>query len=150
MKPILRWTSLALFALLGAFFVWFGWVYATVEDFLWFHSPAVPEAARNDVRPIYFALMNLIGGSSAGLGLLGLWVTAAFLRRGDPKTALGLAVAYALPLVMAAVTAEELAKTGAPTSWHIMGALLAAAAIAVLTHVGSCLGASTAPAGSNV
>lgn len=149
MKPILRWTSLALFALLGAFFIWFGWVYATVEDFLWFHAPAVPEAARNAVRPIYFALMNLIGGLSAGLGILGLWVTAALLRRGDPKTALGLAVAYAVPLLMAAVTAEELARTGAPTSWHIMGGLLAVAAFALFAHVGSCAKASAAPASSS-
>jgi hypothetical protein len=139
MKVILRWTSLVLYALLGAFLLWFGWVYATAENLLWFHAAAVPEAARDQVRPLYFALMNLIGGSSAGLGLLGLLVTLTSLRRGDPKIALGLAVAYAIPFAMAAVTAEDLAaETGAPTSWRIMGVLIAATAAALVTHLWSC------------
>jgi hypothetical protein len=136
-KKLLRWTSVVLFVLLSLFLLWFGWVYATVDNLLWFHAAAVPEAARDEVRPLYFALMNLIGGSSAGLGVLGLWVTAASLRQGDPKAALGLSIAYAIPFAMAAVTAEELAKTGAPTSWRIMGVLLAATALALMAHIGS-------------
>lgn len=141
MKMIMRGTSLVLYALLGAFLLWFGWVYATAENLLWFHAAAVPEAARGEVRPLYFALMNLIGGSSAGLGLLGLLVTLTSLRRGDPKIALGLAVAYAIPFAMAAVTAEDLAaETGAPTSWHIMGVLMGATAVALVAHLRSCLG----------
>jgi hypothetical protein len=37
---------------------------------------------------------------------------------------------------MAAITAEELADaTGAPTSWHIMGVLLAVTALAYGAHV---------------
>jgi hypothetical protein len=127
--------------MLGAFLLWFGWFYATVDDMLWFHAAAVPEAARGDVRPLYFALMNLIGGSAASLGLLGVTATIGLLRRGDVKAAVALAVAYAIPFVMAGFTAEELAAaTGAPTSWHIMGALTAATAVALITHVASCAG----------
>lgn len=139
MNTFLRWTSLVLFAALGAFLIWFGGVYATVDHLLWFHAAAVPEAARADVIPLYLALMNLIGGSSAGLGVLGLITTALFLRHGHPTAAFGVSLAYAIPFVAAAATAEELAAaTGAPTSWRIMGALLAATALALLTHVLSC------------
>lgn len=146
MKKILRWISLALFALLSIFLIWFGWVYATADNLLWFHAAAVPEAAREEVRPLYFALMTLIGGAAGGLGVLGLFVTLAFLRRGDPYAALGLSIAFAIPFVMAAVTAEKLANaTGAPTSWHIMGVLLAMTALALLAHAGSCKAASAAP-----
>ena len=137
MNRVLRGTSLVLFALPGAFLVWFGWVYATVQHLLRFHAAAVPEAARDAVRPLYLALMNLIGGASAGLGLLGLYVTVALLRQGDRRAAVALWIAYALPLVLAAVTAENLAAIGAPTSWHIMGVLLATTTLALAAHVAS-------------
>jgi hypothetical protein len=142
MKPFLKWTSLLLFASLSAFLIWFGWVYATVDNLLWFHAAAVPGTARDEIGPLYFALMNLIGGSSAGLGVLGLLVTFTLLRRGDPKAAVVLSIAYAIPFSMAAVTAEDLAKTGAPTSWHIMGILLAATTFGLLTHLWTCAGGS--------
>ena len=61
MSRILRWTSFVLFGLVSAFLIWFGITYATVTDILWFHAAAVPEAARDDVRALYFALMTLIG-----------------------------------------------------------------------------------------
>jgi hypothetical protein len=86
-------------------------------------------AVRHDVEPLYLALMKLIGGASAGLGLLGLYVTFVPLRAGARGAATALALTYAIPILMAAYVAETLAKlTGAPTSWHIMGVLLAIAA----------------------
>lgn len=135
MAKLLKWTSVILFTLLSAFLIWFGWLYASVDEPLWFHAAAVPEEAREAVRPLYFALMNLIGGSSLGLGALGLFFTVTSVRRGDRGAAVALSVAYAVPFVMAAVTAEELAKTGAPTSWRIMGVLLLATIIALLTSL---------------
>lgn len=140
MRIFLRVTSVVLFAALGAFLLWFGWVYATVENLLWFHAAAVPEVARSEVRPLYLALMSLIGGSSVGLGALGLFVTFTRLPRGDFKAALCLAIAYSIPFAMAAVTAEKLARTGAPTSWRIMGVLLAVTLIACLSHAASGFG----------
>ena len=141
MKPILRWTSIILFALLSAFLVWFGWLYASVEEPLWFHDAAVPDHAKEAIRPLYFALMNLVGGSSLGLGVLGLFVALTSLRQGVRGAGAVLAVAMAIPFVMAAITAEELAAaTDAPTSWHIMGVLLLVTLIAYLTHAGACSG----------
>jgi hypothetical protein len=148
MRKLLRLTSILLFTLLGAFLLWFGWVYATVENLLWFHAAAVPDSAKEAMRPLYLALMNLIGGSSIGLGVLGLYATFALLPRGDARAALALSVAYAIPFALAAATAEELAKTGAPTSWHIMGVLMAGTALALAAHVASCRGESR-PARSN-
>jgi hypothetical protein len=135
MRTFLRMTSVVLFALLGAFLLWFGWVYATVEDLLWFHAAAVPEDARSAVRPLYLALMNLVGGSSFGLGALGLFVTFTRLWRSDASAAFALSLAYATPFFMAAITAEKLAETGAPTSWRIMGVLLTATALALIAHL---------------
>jgi hypothetical protein len=118
--------SVVLFAALGLFYVVFGAIYASVEDLLWFHAAAVPDHAREAVRPIYFALMKLVGGATIALGFLGLWVTFSPLRRGVPFSAIAILIAYAIPLFMAAIVAEILAKaTGAPTSWHIMGGLMA-------------------------
>lgn len=132
----LNWTSIALFALLGLFLIAFGALYATVTDMLFFHAAAVPEAARHDVKPLYLALMKLIGGASVGLGLLGLYVTFGPLRAGARWAAGALAVTYAIPVLMAAYVAETLAKiTGAPTSWHIMGVLLAITALALIARV---------------
>ena len=138
MKTILRWTSIILFALLGAFFIWFGWLYASVEEPLWFHDAAVPDHAKEAVRPLYFALMNLVGGSSLALGLLGIFVTFTAVRQGAKGAGAALAIAFAVPFVMAAITAEELAAaTGSPTSWHIMGVLLLVTLIACAAHAGA-------------
>lgn len=132
---ILDWISVTLFALLGLFLVAFGALYAAVQDMLFFHAAAVPEAARHEVKPLYLALMKLIGGSSIGLGALGLYVTVGPLRAGRSGAATALTVTYAIPVLMAAYVAETLAKlTGAPTSWHIMGVLLAINAAAWLAH----------------
>ncbi|MGE0181010.1 MAG: hypothetical protein AB7F91_02015 [Parvularculaceae bacterium] len=135
MKKTLRGASLALFVLLGCFLVWFGWLYASVDKLLWFHAAALPEDARRAVEPLYFALMNLIGGASIGLGLLCLFVTATSVRNGSIAAATAVFVSISIPLVMAAVTAEMLARTGAPTSWRIMGGLLFVAALAYGFHI---------------
>lgn len=129
---------MTLFTLLGAFFIWFGWLYASVEEPLWFHDAAVPDYAKEAIRPLYFALMNLIGGASAALGMLGVFVTLTALRQGAKGAAAALAIAFAIPLVMAAITAEELAAaTGSPTSWHIMGVLLLVTLTAFAAHAGA-------------
>ncbi|MEE2689926.1 MAG: hypothetical protein VX640_00165 [Pseudomonadota bacterium] len=138
MRTALRWISITLFLLLSAFLIAFGVLYATVQNLLWFHAAAVPPAALEDVRPLYFALMKLIGGSSAALGLLGAYVALAPLRMGARFAATTLAFTYAIPFVMAAIVAESLAaQTGAPTSWHIMGVLLGVTAVAYLAHIAS-------------
>jgi hypothetical protein len=127
---------MVLFALLGLFLIAFGFLYASVSDMLFFHAAAVPEAARHAVKPLYLALMKLIGGASIGLGLLGLYVTFGPLRAGARGAAAALAVGYAIPVLMAAYVAETLAKlTGAPTSWHIMGVLLAIIGLALLARI---------------
>lgn len=125
MKRLLHAIGIALFAALSLFYVAFGVLYASVQDLLFFHAAAVPGHALEAVRPLYFALMKLIGGAAAALGILGGYVAAFPIRRGDGGAAIALATAYALPLAMAAVVAELLAAaTGSPTSWHIMGALM--------------------------
>jgi hypothetical protein len=132
----LRWTSIALFVLLGLFLIAFGGLYSSVSDMLFFHAAAVPEAARHDVKPLYLALMKLIGGASIGLGLLGLYVTFGPLRAGARGAATALALTYSIPVLMAAYVAETLARiAGAPTSWHIMGVLLALTALGYLTSM---------------
>jgi hypothetical protein len=126
MKSKLKLASVFLFLALSLFLISFGILYASVQDFLFFHAAAVPEHALEDVRPLYLALMTLIGGASAGLGLLGAYVTLVPIRRSVPFAATFLAIANAVAIIMAAITAEKLARaTGAPTSWHIMGALMA-------------------------
>lgn len=133
---LFRWIGVALFAALGLFLIAFGVLYASVQNLLWFHAAAVPQDALEAVRPLYFALMKLVGGASIGLGVLGLYVTFVPLRRGVPLAAPMLAVAYAVPVLMAAVVAEILAAaTGAPTSWRIMGILLAVDAAALLASL---------------
>jgi hypothetical protein len=144
-RPFLRGASLVLFGLLGLFLIAFGALYASVHDMLWFHAAAVPESARAEVRPLYFALMKLIGGSSAALGVLVLYVTWMPMRLGAKGAASALVVVLAIALGMAALTAEELAKiTGAPTSWHIMGMLMAIALVALAAHARSRAGAAVA------
>jgi len=132
MPSFLRVVGLALFAVLGVFFVAFGTLYASVNDMLWFHAAATPEASRAAVLPLYLALMDLIGSASIGLGLLSLYVVFGPIRRGSFAAAWALSLSFAAPLVGAGLVAERLAAvTGAPTSWHIMGALLALTAAAL-------------------
>ena len=135
MQAKLRLASVILFGLVSLFLIWFGFTYATVKDMLWFHAAAVPEAVRGQVRPLYFALMTLIGGSSAALGALGAYVIIGPLRSGARWAASALAIVFSFAFVMAAITAEKLSATGAPTSWHIMGVLLAVTGAGYLAHV---------------
>lgn len=121
-----RRTSFVLFTLVSLFLLWFGFVYATVQDMLWFHAAAVPEAVRPQVKPLYFALMHLIGGSSFALGLLGLYVLYGPVRKGVSGAATALTLVYLLPFAVAGFTAVELAqRTGAPTAWYNMAILSA-------------------------
>lgn len=138
MKSALRNSSIALFSLVALFLVWFGVTYLRAETMLWFHAAAVPKGAREDALPLYRALMNLIGGSSSGLGVLCLYLIWSPLRRGARWTgSLILAVLIGV-FTVAAITAEELhAETGAPTSWHIMGVLIALSVIAFAAHTAS-------------
>lgn len=135
MQTLLHRSSLALFGLVAVFFIWFGVTYASVSNMLWFHEATVPEAAREEVRPLYFALMNLIGGASIALGVVSLYVIALPLRRGMPGAASALVLVTVIAVGMAAVTAEKLAAaTGAPVSWHLMGIVLSVAALALALH----------------
>ena len=136
MKKALRLLGIVLFTALSLFLIAFGVLYAIVTNLLWFHAAAVPPSALDAVRPLYFALMKLIGGSSASLGILGLYVTCFPLRQGSATAATILAITYASAISMAAVVAEKLAATtGAPTSWHIMGVLLAMTAIGLVVSL---------------
>ena len=138
MQPALRGTSLVLFAAVSLFFIWFGVTYAGVKDMLWFHAAAIPETVRDQVKPLYFALMTLIGAASAALGVLGLYVVTVPLRAGVPGAAAILTITNTIAFAMAAVTAEKLAAaTGSPTSWTFMGIGLAITLAAFLAHVGS-------------
>lgn len=136
MRKIFRLAGIALFVALSCFMIAFGALYTSVHDLLWFHAAAVPKEALEAVRPLYFALMKLIGGAAGSLGALGAYTALTAIRRGDRNAAAALAAALAIPLVMAAYVAETLAaKTGSPTSWHIMGALLAVDAAALLSTI---------------
>ena len=138
MQPALRFTSIALFALVSLFFIWFGMTYAGVNDMLWFHAAAVPEAARDQVKPLYLALMTLIGAASGALGVMGLYIVAVPLRTGAPGAAAILVATNTIAFAMAAVTAEKLAAaTGSPTSWTLMGIGLAVTIAAFLAHATS-------------
>ncbi len=137
MKTVFRWLGLFLLAGVGLFLIWFGLLYANVMGLLWFHAAAIPEAVMEEIRPLYFALMRLIGGASVGLGVLGLYVTFGPVRMGNRLAVLALAGANIIVFGVAGYTAEKLAAdTGAPTSWTIMG-ILAGATIAgaLLTEV---------------
>lgn len=126
MQSVFRFAGMSLFAALGLFFIAFGVLYASVTDMLWFHAAAVHETVRADVLPLYLALMDLIGSASIGLGLLGIYAVFGPLRRGRAGAAYAVAFAFAIPILGAAIVAERLAAlTGAPTSLHIMGVLLA-------------------------
>lgn len=133
MNTMLRRASLAAFAALGAFLIAFGLIYARAQAMLPFHAAAVPAEMRAAVLPLYVALMALIGGSSAALGGLGLYLTFGPLRSGSKGAATALLGAYSIAFLTAAFVAERLARdAGAPTSWHIMGVLMAINALAYL------------------
>ncbi|OFX06242.1 MAG: hypothetical protein A3E78_15260 [Alphaproteobacteria bacterium RIFCSPHIGHO2_12_FULL_63_12] len=134
MRKFFRLAGVTLFVALSCFMVAFGALYTSVHDLLWFHAAAVPNEALEAVRPLYFALMKLIGGASGSLGALGAFVALTAVRRCDKGAAVALALAFAAPLVTAANVAETLAaETGSPTSWRIMGALLAVDVAALLS-----------------
>jgi ABC-type Fe3+ transport system permease subunit len=132
MKRLSHAIGIALFAALSLFYMAFGVFYASVQELLFFHAAAVPDHALEAVRPLYFALMKLVGGAAGALGLIGAFVTLTAIRRGEKATAIALFIAYAGPLIVAAYVAETLAaRTGSPTSWHIMGTLLSLNLIAL-------------------
>jgi hypothetical protein len=132
MKSLAKPVALALFTALGLFLIAFGILYASVSAMLPFHAAAVPADMREAVGPLYRALMTLIGGACIGLGGLGLWVTWVPLRKGQAGAALAVSAAYVTAILTAAFVAERLAdETGAPTSWHIMGGLIAVNALAL-------------------
>lgn len=144
MSRVFGTIGIFLFLALSVFLLLFGGLYASVRDLLFFHAAAVPPEALEAVRPLYFALMKLIGGASIALGFATAYMALFPLRSGMAGAATGLLVCHAIPLVMAALVAETLAaKTGAPTSWHIMGVLLAvdAAAFALTVLSRSARGA---------
>lgn len=132
MPTALRRASRVLFSLLSLFLILFGLLYASVGTWLPFHAAALPEAARAASLPLYLALMKLIGGASIALGGLCLALTFTLRHRFIAEM---LALAIAVPVLMAAYVAETLAATtGAPTSWHIMGVLLALDLVAWLSY----------------
>jgi hypothetical protein len=114
MQSKLKLASVILFMALSVFLMAFGTLYASVQDLLFFHAAAVPERALEDIRPLYFALMTLIGGASGGLGLLGAYATLVPLRRGVPFAATFLALANAIAIVMAAVAEVSGGQIGRP------------------------------------
>lgn len=136
MRRNLNIIGASLFLLLSLFMIAFGGLYASVNKLLWFHAAAVPQHALEAVRPLYFALMKLIGGASIALGVLGAFLTVERVRRGDRRAAAALFIVFAIPLAVAAYVAEELAAaTGSPTSWHVMGVLFAINAAALLASL---------------
>lgn len=135
MRNFMRIVSIGLFAALSLFLVIFGVFYATVDDMLFFHAAAVPEEMRTGVLPLYLALMKLVGGASAALGALCLYVTFGSLRNRSAFAATALYIAITAPVLMAAYVAETLAAlTGSPTSWHLMGIIIALASVALGAH----------------
>jgi hypothetical protein len=87
------------------------------------------------VRPLYFALMKLVGGASVGLGLLGAYVILGPMRQGVRGAATLVAVAYWIAFGVAAFTAIRLNElTNAPVAWYNMAILSALTAAALLAH----------------
>ena len=131
----LQWTSIILFMAVSAFLIAFGFLYANVTELLWFHAAAVPPEALDKVRPLYFALMKLIGGASIGLGLLGAYVVLGPMRRGIPWAATFVSLAYWIAFIVAGYTAIRLNElTGAPVAWYNMAILSALTGLAFLAH----------------
>lgn len=135
MRTKLQWTSVILFMAVSVFLVAFGLLYANVNDLLWFHAAAVPPDALEKVRPLYFALMKLIGGASIALGLLGAYVVLGPMRRGMPGAATLVSVTYWIAFGVAGYTAIRLnALTGGPVAWYNMAILSALTALAYAAH----------------
>lgn len=135
-SKVYRRASVFLFCAVSAFLILFGLLYANVDDLLWFHAAAVPPEALDKVRPLYFALMKLIGGASIGLGLLGAYVVLVPMRQGVAWAAPAVSVAYWIALGVAAQTAIRLAdQTGAPVAWYNMAILASLTALAWLAHL---------------
>lgn len=135
MQTTLQWISIILFLAVSAFLVAFGLLYANVNDLLWFHAAAVPPDALEKVRPLYFALMKLIGGASMGLGLLGGYVIMGPMRQGVRGAATLVAITYWIAFGVAAFTAIRLNElTGAPVAWYNMAILSALTALAYGAH----------------
>jgi hypothetical protein len=135
MKTIWQWTSVILFLAVSAFLIAFGLLYANAADLLWFHAAAVPPDALEKVRPLYFALMKLIGGASIGLGLLGGFVVLGPMRQGLPWAATMVSLTYWIAFGVAAFTAIRLNElTNAPVAWYNMAILSALTAAAYAAH----------------
>jgi hypothetical protein len=131
----LQWASVILFMAVSIFLIAFGFLYANVTDLLWFHAAAVPADALEKVRPLYFALMKLIGGASIGLGILGAYVVLGPMRRGMPWAAAFVAGTYWIAFGVAGYTAIRLNElTGAPVAWYNMAILSAITALALIAH----------------
>ena len=88
MRLILQRTSLVLFSIVALFLVWFGLTYGMAQEMLSFHAAALPEEVRGAAKPLYLALMHLIGAASLAFGLAGLYVIVFPLRRGLPGAAI--------------------------------------------------------------
>jgi hypothetical protein len=135
MRAFLQWTSVVLFLAVSAFLVAFGLLYANVTDLLWFHAAAVPPDALEKVRPIYFALMKLVGGASVGLGILGAYVVLVPMRQGVEWAATFVSLTYWIAFGVAAFTAIRLNElTGAPVAWYNMAILSGMTLVAYAAH----------------
>ena len=135
MQAILQWTSVILFLAVSAFLVAFGLLYSNVNDLLWFHAAAVPPDALEKVRPLYFALMKLVGGASIGLGILGVYVVLGPMRQGVAWAATMVSLTYWIAFGVAGFTAIRLNElTGAPVAWYNMAILSALTAAAYAAH----------------
>lgn len=135
MRTKLQWTSVILFTLVSIFLIAFGLLYANVGDLLWFHAAAVPPDALDKVRPLYFALMKLIGGASMALGVLGGYVVMGPMRRGMPGAATLVSLTYLIAFGVAGFTAVRLNElTGAPVAWYNMAILSALTLAAYAAH----------------
>lgn len=133
---VYRRASVFFFCAVSVFLILFGLLYSNVNDLLPFHAAAVPPDAIAKVRPLYFALMKLIGGASIGLGVLGAYVALVPMRRGAPWAALAIAVAYWIAFAVAGQTAIRLAEqTGAPVAWYNMAILASVTALGLLANV---------------
>src|SRR6185436_19686423 len=119
----------------SVFLVAFGLLYANVDDLLWFHAAAVPPDALEKVRPLYFALMKLIGGASMGLGILCGFVVMGPMRQGVRGAATFVSLTYWIAFGVAAFTAIRLNElTNAPVAWYNMAILSALTAAAYAAH----------------